>query len=131
MSHYVGRFPDGAAGLGLLTVRLCYAPLAFGIVALPPMTAAGAMVLRLVAGMLALLLVAGFATRVAAFTLGVAVLMALVVSTGSDRLLLIGHAGGCAAMALLGAGAYSIDARRHGHRVIHLTTRPPDRGGGD
>jgi len=78
-----------------------------------------------------LLLLAGFATRLAALVLGAAVLLALPLSTTVQQLLLAGHVGGCAAIALLGPGAYSADARRHGHRVIHLRTRTPDRGGED
>jgi len=131
MTNYLCRFPDGAAGLGLLVLRTCYASLPFGIVASLPSTAFGTTVLRLIAGVLALLLVGGFATRVAAIILGVVVLVVLPFSAALQLWLLAAHVGGCAAMALLGAGAYSLDARRHGHRVIHVQTRPPDRGGAD
>jgi len=93
--------------------------------------AAGTTVLRLIAGALAVLLVGGFATRAAAIVLGIAILAALPFSASLQVPLLAANLGGCAAMALLGAGAYSLDARRHGHRVIHVQTRPPDRGGAD
>jgi len=131
MTNYLCRFPDGTAGLGLLVVRTCYASAAFGVAALLPPLAVGATMLRVVAGVLALLLVSGFATRLAALVLGAAVLIALPSSTTLQQLLLAGHVGGCAAIALLGPGAYSVDARRHGHRVIHLRTHTPDRGGED
>jgi hypothetical protein len=131
MTNYLCRFPDGTAGLGLLVVRTCYALAAFGVTALLPPLAIGATMLRVAAGVLALLLVTGFATRVAALVMGAAVLFALPSSATLNQLLLAGHVGGCAAIALLGPGAYSLDARRHGHRVIHLRTRTPDRGGGD
>ena len=131
MTNYLCRFPDGAAGLGLLVLRTCYASVPFGVAALLPPLAIGTTVLRLVAGVLALLLVSGFATRVAALALGIAVVAALPFSAPLQQALLAAHVGGCVAMAMLGAGAYSLDARRHGHRVIHLQTRPPDRGGAD
>lgn len=131
MTNYLCRFPDGAAGLGLLVLRTCYAPVPFGIATLLPPVAIGATVPRLIAGVFALLLVSGLATRATAIALGIAVLVALVFSTPLQLSLLVAHVGGCAAMALLGPGAYSLDARRHGHRVIHLQTRPPDRGGAD
>jgi len=131
MTNYLCRFPDGTAGVGLLVVRTCYASAAFGVAALLPPLAVGATMLRVAAGVLALLLVTGLATRLAALVLGAAVLFVLPFSTTATQLLLAGHVGGCAAIALLGPGAYSLDARRVGHRVIHLRTRTPDRGGGD
>lgn len=131
MTQYVSRYPDGAAGVGLLLVRACYACVAFGVVALLPPTFAGQHALYLAAALVGLLLVAGLATRWAALLLGLAVLVALPASGVVQQLLLAGHAGGCAAIVLLGAGAFSIDARRHGRRVIHLQTNTPDRGGGD
>jgi uncharacterized membrane protein YphA (DoxX/SURF4 family) len=79
-----------------------------------------------------LLLVAGLATRSVALLLGVAVAFALVDATDPLRqLLLAGHVGGCAAIMLVGPGAYSLDARRHGRRVIHLQSNTPDRGTDD
>ncbi|MFD0320176.1 hypothetical protein [Lysobacter gummosus] len=63
--------------------------------------------------------------------LGMAVVVALAMSTPAQQLFLVGHVGGCATIALIGAGAFSIDARRHGRRVIQLQTNVPDRGAGD
>lgn len=131
MTNYLCRFPDGAAGLGLLVLRACYAPVPFGIAAILPPLTIGTTVLRLLAGVVAVLLLSGFATRLAALVLGAAILAMLPFSAPIQQALLAAHVGGCAAMAMLGAGAYSLDARRHGHRVIHLQTRPPDRGGTD
>ena len=131
MTNYLCRFPDGAAGVGLLLLRTCYAAVPFGIAVLLPPLSIGTTVPRLVAGVVAVLLVSGFATRLTALVLGVAILVAFPFSGPLQQPLLAAHVGGCAAMALLGAGAYSLDARRHGHRVIHVQTRPPDRGGED
>ena len=131
MTNYLCRFPDGAAGLGLLVLRTCYATVPFGLAALLPPMAVGTTVLRVIAGIVAVLLVSGLATRLAALILGVSILATLPFSAPLHLLLLAAHAGGCAAMALLGAGAYSLRARRHAHRGIHVQTRPPDRGGTD
>ena len=128
MTNYLSRFPDGAAGLGLLLARTCCAPAAFGVAALLPSFSIGATTLRLATGVVALLLTAGFATRVSAVVLGVAVIAAFPGATPLEQLLLAGNMGVCAAIVLLGAGAYSIDARRHGRRVVYLRTRTPDRG---
>jgi hypothetical protein len=48
--------------------------------------------------------------------------------TGSDgALTMIARACGCAALGLLGPGAYSIDANVFGRRVIRLEPCGPDR----
>lgn len=112
-------------------VRTCYASVAFGIAAMLPAIAAWSPLEYLIAGLVALLLTIGFATRLAAVFLGVAVAAALPASNPVQQLLLAGHLGGCAAIALLGPGAFSIDARRHGRRVIHLQANSPDRGTDD
>jgi uncharacterized membrane protein YphA (DoxX/SURF4 family) len=44
---------------------------------------------------------------------------------GSAQCLVLGQACSGLALALLGAGAYSLDARLFGRRVIELTVRPP------
>jgi len=75
------------------------------------------------------MLVAGLATRWAALLLGIGTLVALPACGVVQQLLLVGNAGGCGAIVLLGAGAYSVDARRYGRRVIHVHTHTPDRGG--
>lgn len=80
---------------------------------------------------MALLLALGFATRLAALLLGIAVLAMLAKSGPVQQLLFAGHVGGCMAIVLVGAGAFSIDARRHGRRVIRLQTTTPDRGAKD
>jgi hypothetical protein len=128
MSNYVCRYPDGAAGFALLFVRISYALVAFGIVAMLPTGYLGTTFLYLAAGWVALFLLIGFATRVAALLLGMAVVVALAAAGPTQQLLLAGHIGGCAVIVLIGSGAFSIDARRHGRRVIHLQTNTPDRG---
>lgn len=131
MTRYAYRYPDGATGLALLILRICYAFVAFGVAAALSAILTGANFLHLAAGLAALLLVIGFATRWVALLLGIAVVIALAMSNPVQQLLLAGHIGSCAAMALIGAGAYSIDARRHGRRVIQLQANTPDRGVND
>jgi hypothetical protein len=131
MSNYVCRYPDGAAGFALLLLRISYALVAFGIVVMLPADIPGVTFLYLAAGLVALLLVAGLATRLVVLVLGVAVVVALTGAGPVQQLLFAGHVGGCMAILLMGPGAFSIDARRHGHRVIHLQTNTPDRGAGD
>ncbi|UNK47935.1 hypothetical protein MNR01_09030 [Lysobacter sp. S4-A87] len=129
MTNYVCRYPDGAAGLGLLFVRTCHVPAAFAIAA--SAVAVDPHVRYPLAGLIALLLVLGLATRLAALSLGVAAAVAMAASSSIEPWLLVGHVGGCAGLMLLGAGAYSVDARLHGRRVIHLHATTPDRGADD
>lgn len=86
---------------------------------------------RIPAAVLALALVVGFGTRVAALLLASALVADLLTASGEVVLLLLATAGGAAALSLLGPGAYSLDARRFGRRVIQLKSRSPDRGGAD
>lgn len=131
MSNYVCRYPDGIAGVALLLIRVGYAMAAFGVVAALPGGAHAGTALYLAAALVALCLLLGFATRGAALVLGVAIVVALVSAGPMQQLILAGHVGGCVLIVLIGAGAFSIDARRHGRRVIHLQTKTPDRGADD
>jgi uncharacterized membrane protein YphA (DoxX/SURF4 family) len=132
MSNYVCRYPDGIAGVALLLIRVGYALAAFGVAAALPGGARAGTALYVATALVALCLLLGFATRGAALVLGVAVVVvALVSASPMQQLILAGHVGGCLLIVLIGAGAFSIDARRHGRRVIHLQTKTPDRGAGD
>lgn len=130
MSKYLCHYPDGVAGLGLLLARTCYAAAAFGVVALVSSRYAFPLTLPLASGCVALMLVTGFATRWAALFLGIGTLVALPAPGLVQQLLLVGLLGGCSAITVLGAGAYSVDALRYGRRVVHVQTRAPDRGRG-
>jgi putative oxidoreductase len=128
MSKYVCRYPDGAAGIALLLARVSCAFVAFAVAAALSTGPLGAKFLHPAAALAAVFLVIGLATRWVALLLGIAVVVAVATSSPAHQLLLAGHVGGCAAIALIGAGAYSIDARRHGRRVIQFQTKTPDRG---
>jgi len=78
---------------------------------------------------LALALLAGIGTRLAALLLLAILIADLSTARGDIILFILGSAGAAAALALLGPGAYSIDAHRFGRRVIRLDPRTPDRGG--
>ena len=75
----------------------------------------------------ALALALGFGTRIVAFVLAAGAI-ATAFMTGSDSAItMIARACGCAALGLLGPGAYSIDANLFGRRVVRLEPRGPDR----
>lgn len=132
MIQYVCRYPDGVAGFALLLLRAGLACAAFGVAAALRADFAGAGALPWIAGVAALLLLAGLGARWVALLLGAAAGVALAMHLPArESLLLAGHVAGCAAAALVGPGAFSIDARRHGRRVIHLQAHAPDRGAAD
>lgn len=110
-------FLGGAPGTGLLLLRLGTAFLVpFTIISSrsPPLW------LDIAVGLLAISLAAGFAVRVAASLAALAMLLAASQSSGGLAAILIVQALQATALALLGAGAYSIDARLFGRRVIQL-----------
>lgn len=111
-------------------LRACYAAAVFGIAAKLPEVANGPSC-TVAAWLAALCLVLGLGTRWVGLMLGAGVVMALLNSGVDQQLLLVGHLGGCAVMALIGGGAFSVDARRHGRRVIRLQGNAPDRGAKD
>jgi hypothetical protein len=130
MVRFACRYPDGAAGIALLLLRLCCACAAFGVAAILARAIAPGITYP-AAALVALLLALGLLTRTTALLFGTAVAAALTMGGAVHQLLLAGVAGCCAALTMVGAGAFSVDARRHGHRVIHLGKRPHDRGGMD
>jgi putative oxidoreductase len=109
----LSRYPDGAAGIALIA-RLSF-----------PQFAPNASIV--VSSAVALALALGLGTQIVAFVFAAAAI-ATAFMTGSDSALtMIARACGCAALGLLGPGAYSIDANVFGRRVIRLQPRGPDR----
>lgn len=125
------RYPDGAAGIALLLLRLSCALIAFATLGRWWPAHVDWWPALLPSAALAMALLAGFGTRISAFVLLLALIADLVTTRGALALLLIASGGTAGAVALLGPGAYSIDARRFGRRIIRLERRLPDRGGGD
>jgi hypothetical protein len=120
------RYPDGAAGIALVLLRLACAWIAFLVIARLPFPQFSPNASIVVSVAFGLTLALGFGTRIVAFVLAAASI-ATVFMTGNDSALLIAGACGCAALGLLGPGAYSIDANVFGRRVIRLEPRGPDR----
>jgi putative oxidoreductase len=123
----LSRYPDGAAGIALVLLRLACAWIAFLMIPrlLPPaFSPNGAIVM---AAALALALALGLATRIVAFVVAAATLASVFLIGGENALTLLARACACAALGLLGSGAYSIDANVFGRRVIRLEPRGPER----
>ena len=127
MSRFLSQYPDGAAGVALVLLRLACAWIAVLVSARPPFPQFSPNASIVVAAAFAVALAIGFATRTVAFVFAAAAIAAAFM-TGSDSApTMIARACGCAALGLLGPGAYSIDANVFGRRVIRLEPRAPDR----
>jgi uncharacterized membrane protein YphA (DoxX/SURF4 family) len=130
------RFPDGAAGIGLLLLRTTVGAgaLGHGVAHLLNTTSTATPITWLADGVV---IVTGIAVLAGLFTLRTAALLgiALMLSRFPEQsrasilespatLLVIANA---IALTLLGPGAFSIDARLFGHReiVIRRDTMPP------
>jgi|SRR6185437_3826237 len=131
MVKFLSRHPDGAAGIALALMRVSCALIAFPVFTRPPLLIFPSGPAELIPGIVALALAIGFGTRALALLLACLTLTDVLAAHSGLRLTMLAHAGGCAALALLGPGAYSIDAVLFGRRVIRLEPRPPDRGSGN
>jgi putative oxidoreductase len=127
MAKFLSRYPDGAAGIALVLLRLACASIAVLIIAPLPFPRFSPNASIVVSAAFALALALGLGTRIVAFV-SAAAAIATAFMTGSDiALTMIACACGCAALGLLGPGAYSIDANLFGRRVVRLEPRGPDR----
>ena len=127
MPKFIFSYPDGLQGVALLILRLSHAPAVtaiFWALGGGPLFSSLAM---LSGTIVAVQLVAGLGTRFAALLFACAAAWCAATVQGGSALLFIGLAGSGATIALLGPGAWSLDARLFGRRVIHLGG-PPDRG---
>src|SRR5258708_4341181 len=113
MMKSLSRYPDGAAGIALVLLRLPCAGIAFLVIARFPFPHfspnASIVVSAAFALALALALALGFGTRIVAFVLAAAAIATAFMTGGASALTMIARACGCAALGLLGPGAYSID----------------------
>jgi len=123
------RYPDGLFGVALLLLRLSYAAIALPALARLSPGPSITVPIGLGAAAIALALLLGFGARAAALLLAAALAVGIGDAPGDLTCILVGCAGGAAALALLGPGAWSIDAHLHGRRVIRLEPRSPERGG--
>ena len=114
-------YPDGIHGIAVLVLRLSLAPAWFPVLSgLGSATPLSGMTAPF-AAILALQLALGFGTRPVALILSCATLWCIFAQSIPPAPILIALAGSSAAVALCGAGAYSVDARLFGRRVIHLS----------
>jgi putative oxidoreductase len=127
VQKFLTRYPDGAAGIALVLLRVACAWIAFLVIPRPAFPQLSANASVVVSAAFALALAIGFGTRIVAFV-SAAAAIATAFMTGSDNALtMIARACGCAALGLLGPGAYSIDAHVFGRRVVRLEPRGPHR----
>ena len=116
-------FPDGAPGVGILFLRFAVGATLVAIASGPRAPALPALI---VMGGLALTLLMGFMTAIAALL--VAVLLGVCVAFGGFaagplEAATLAHS---LALALLGPGAYSLDARLFGRRRLIFESRKQD-----
>src|SRR5262249_34109113 len=107
--------------------RLACAWIAYLTIARFPLPGFSSNTLVVVSSALALALVLGFGTRIVAFVLAVAAIVAAFMTGIDVALTMMARACACVAPGPLGPGAYSIDANVFGRRVIRLEPRGPDR----
>lgn len=117
MKHLFSAFPDGLAGVALLLLR---GSLALFLV----MTPVGALSLPLwlffLLGLAAIALSIGVATRILAGLCAVAGAVVVLHMGSAMAMPFVTQAIDAAALALIGPGAFSVDARLFGRRTFHL-----------
>jgi len=117
-------FPPGGPGIGLLLLRISVAA-TFVLILANRADLSTIHLIFVIATLIALALTIGFLTPYLSFVVCVYALVNLFgASSHLDELLLASLMLSAAALALLGPGAYSIDARLFGRRVVVV---PPQR----
>ena len=127
MLRSLSRYPDGAAGIALVLLRLACAWIAFLVIARLPFLQFSPNASIVVSAVFALALALGFGTQIVAFVPAAAAIASAFMTGSDSALTMIARACGCVALGLLGPGAYSIDANVFGRRIIRLEPRGPDR----
>jgi putative oxidoreductase len=131
VTRFLSRYPDGAAGIALVLLRLSCAWIAILAIACPPFPQLSPNAAKVVAAVFALALALGVGTPIVAFVLAAAAIATAFMTDSSIALTMTARACACAALGLLGPGAYSIDANVFGRRVIRLEPRAPDQKSDD
>jgi putative oxidoreductase len=124
LQRLFSTFPEGWPGAGLVFLRVIAAisPIQHGIGALVTASLSPLAALQLVAAGAAALLLVGFWTPVAGGLLAAAELC-LALSHPIDPWMHIRLGAMAAALAMLGPGAWSLDARRFGRKRIQIPRR--------
>ncbi len=124
MQRLFSTFPEGWPGFGLIFLRAVAVipPVHHGIAGLMTAPLPALVILQLLAGVAAALLLVGFWTPVAGVLMAIAELC-LAFSHPNDPWLhiLLGALG--ASLAMLGPGAWSVDARLFGRKRVHIPQR--------
>ena len=128
VTRFLSRYPDGVAGIALVLLRFACAWIAILAIACLPVPHVSPNASIVVAAAFALALAFGFGTRIVAFVIAAAAIATAFMTGSNIALTMIARACCCAALGLLGPGAYSIDATVFGRRVIRLEPRAPVRG---
>lgn len=129
LTKWLSRYPDGTAGVALTLLRFACAWMSAVVIAHLASLQAQPKIGTVVATAVTLALVLGVGTRVLAFPLAACAITLASMPPAGDAVAMVARACGCAALGLLGPGAYSVDANLFGRRVIRLEPRPPDRDG--
>lgn len=116
-------FPSGRAGIALLVLRTSVA----ATLMLGAVVGSHALLWTAASGSIAALLCAGFATPICAGVCSVVAAIVAFGTSGEGALCPTLFALTCLALALLGPGAYSLDARLFGRRRIVFTSRAHNR----
>lgn len=114
-------FPTGGPGLALLLLRISVAA-TFAIEAVHQLGASSSYWLFAVVLLISLSLTIGWMTPILSVVVGVCTAVSLVINLRLE-LVLVTLILNSAALALLGPGAYSLDARMFGRRVVVVTPR--------
>ena len=117
MKNMLFAFPAGAAGTALLFLR---GSVVFFLIAGPTALCNGNPWSVLISSFLAILIGVGFSTRIVAGATGLALAVAVWPLGWAPPLLLISPALDAGALALIGPGAFSIDALIFGRRTMLL-----------
>lgn len=122
MQRTYSMFPLGAPGIGLVLLRLCLAASLWPFLGSALCSPSGQVMLWAVIGT-ALALLLGLLTPVAC---GLCIVLACLEAIAPVHPLLVHMvplALNAVALMLLGPGAYSVDARLYGHRVLTLSDK--------
>lgn len=116
-------FPDGAPGIGLLLLRLAVGAT---LVNLGAGARLHALIILIGLIVVALALAIGFVTRATAVLVAILQLLHILWTGFSGGIVEFAFVAQALALALLGAGNYSLDSRLFGRRLVFELPRPPD-----